>query len=186
MDIKNLITFVHVAELGNFSRAAVRLGYSQPTISVQIRQLEEELGFRLFDRIGHAVRLTDKGRDTLIYAQQVCRLCQQMTLADPEDSVRETLIRVATSDSLSGSLLFECFPYIRKTHRGILLELTTAGTSDLFRSLDHNDVDIVCTLDSRIYNTNYQIAAEKKSVFISLCLRIALLQRKIFLPRRIC
>ena len=51
MDIRNLTTFVHVAELGNFSRAAERLGYSQPTVSVQIRQLEQELGFRLFDSI---------------------------------------------------------------------------------------------------------------------------------------
>ena len=162
MDIRNLTTFVHVAELGNFSRAAERLGYSQPTVSVQIRQLEEELGFRLFDRIGHAVRLTDKGREALTYAQQVCRLCQQMTLEDPEDTRRESLIRVATSDSLSASLLFECFPYIRKSHPGIRLELTTAGTSDLFSLLDHNDVDIVCTLDSHIYNTNYRIAAEKE------------------------
>lgn len=162
MDIRNLTTFVHVAELGNFSRAAERLGYSQPTVSVQIRQLEEELGFRLFDRIGHAVRLTDKGRDALAYAQQVCRLCQQMILEDPENLERETLIRVATSDSLSASLLYECFPCIRKAHPGIHLELTTAGTTDLFRLLDHNEVDIVCTLDSHIYNTNYKIAAEKK------------------------
>ena len=110
MDIRNLTTFVHVAELGNFSRAAERLGYSQPTISVQIRQLEEELGFRLFDRIGHAVRLTDKGRDILVYAQQVCILCQQI-VEDNQEEERETLIRVATSDSLSESLLFECFRY---------------------------------------------------------------------------
>ena len=162
MDIRNLVTFVHVSELGNFSRVAERLGYSQPTISVQIRQLEDELGFRLFDRIGHAVRLTDKGREVLVYAQQICRLCQQMTLEDPENSNRETLIRVATSDSLSASLLFECFPHIRNTHRGIHMELTTAGTDDLFRMLDHNAVDMVCTLDSHIYNTNYRIAAEKK------------------------
>lgn len=162
MDIRNLTTFVHVAELGNFSRAAESLGYSQPTVSVQIRQLEEELGFRLFDRIGHAVRLTDKGRDALAYAQQVCLLCQQMALEDSEDVKKETRIRVATSDSLSASLLYECFPYIRKTHPGIHLELTTAGTAELFRLLDHNEVDIVCTLDSHIYNTNYLIAAEKK------------------------
>ena len=162
MDIRNLTTFVHVAELGNFSRAAERLGYSQPTISVQIRQLEQELGFRLFDRIGHAVRLTDKGRDTLAYAQQVCRLCQQMVLDNAEGEERETLIRVATSDSLSAPLLYECFPYIRKSHPGIHLELTTAGTEDLFSLLDHNEVDIVCTLDSHIYNTNYHIAGEKK------------------------
>ena len=52
MELKNLNTFVQVAELGSFSRAAERLGYAQPTISVQIKQLEEELGLRLFDRIG--------------------------------------------------------------------------------------------------------------------------------------
>ena len=162
MDIRNLTTFVHVAELGNFSRAAERLGYSQPTISVQIRQLEQELGFRLFDRIGHAVRLTDKGRETLAYAQQVCLLCQQMIEENPENEERKTLIRVATSDSLSASLLFECFPYIRERHPNIHLEVTTAGTEDLFRMLDHNEADIVCTLDNHIYNTNYQIAGEKK------------------------
>ena len=66
MDIKSLNTFIHVAELGSFSRAGERLGYSQPTVSVQIRQA---LGIRLFDRIGHAVRLTEKGRDMLFYAQ---------------------------------------------------------------------------------------------------------------------
>jgi len=162
MDIRNLVTFVQVAELGNFSRAAERLGYSQPTVSVQIRQLEEELGFRLFDRIGHAVRLTDKGRDALAYAQQVCLLCQQMTLEDPADVRKEVRIRVATADSLSASLLCECFPIIRSTHPGIRLELTTAGTGDLFRLLDQNEVDLVCTLDSHIYNTNYCIAGERK------------------------
>ena len=161
MDIRNLTTFVHVAELGNFSRAAERLGYSQPTISVQIRQLEQELGFRLFDRIGHSVRLTDKGRDVLSYAQQVCILCEQMTSGNLENTEKDSLIRVATSDSLSAPLLHECFPHIRKAYPHIHLELTTAGTEDLFRMLDHNDVDIVCTLDSHIYNTNYRIAGEK-------------------------
>ena len=162
MDIKNLTTFVHVAELGNFSRAAERLGYSQPTISVQIRQLEQEFGFRLFDRIGHAVRLTEKGHDILAYAQQVCNLCQQMVEDNTENEERETLIRIATSDSLSASLLYECFPYIREKYPYIHLELTTAGTGDLFQMLDHNEADIVCTLDSHIYNTSYKIEGEKK------------------------
>lgn len=161
MDIKNLTTFVQVAELGSFSRAGQRLGYSQPSISVQIRQLEEELGFRLFDRIGHAVRLTDKGRETLPYAQQVCRLCQQMS-ADGEETERPVLIRLATSDSLSSCLLLDNFLRFREGHPNISLNLTTAGTDEMFRLLDHNEVDLVCTLDSHIYNTNYVIAGEKK------------------------
>jgi len=162
MEIKNLTTFVQVAELGSFSRAGERLGYSQPSVSVQIRQLEEELGFRLFDRIGHAVRLTDKGRDVLAYAQQVCLLCQQMTLENPQDRQKDTLIRLATSDSLIEGLALDCLPRIRQLHPGIRVNLATAGTGGLFRMLDHNDADLVCTLDSRIYNTNYIIAGEKK------------------------
>lgn len=162
MDIKNLTTFVHVAELGNFSRAGERLGYSQPSISVQIRQLEEELGFRLFDRIGHAVRLTDKGREALRYAQEVLRLCRQMSLDSPEDAGRDVLIRMAASDSLSAYLLEERFSPIRSRYAGIRISLTTAGTGELFRLLDHNEVDLVYTLDSHIYNANYVIAGEEK------------------------
>lgn len=162
MDIRNLTTFVQVAELGSFSRAAERLGYSQPTVSVQIRQLEQDLGFRLFDRIGHAVRLTDRGRDSLVYAQQVCLLCQQMSQHSGENEIREVLIRLATSDSLSAWLLNESFPKLRQLHPGIHLNLTTAGTDDLFRMLDQNEADLVCTLDSHIYNTNYVIAAEEE------------------------
>lgn len=162
MDLKNLITFVHVAEVGSFSRAAERLGYSQPTISVQIRQLEQELGFRLFDRIGHAVRLTDKGRDALHYAQQVCRLCQQMADDTAEQEKKTTLIRLATSDSLSTCLLQDNFLRLRSNHPHISLNLTTAGTDEMFRLLEHNEVDLVCTLDSHIYNTNYVIAGEEK------------------------
>ena len=162
MDIRNLNTFVQVAELGSFSRAAERLGYSQPTISVQIRQLEQELGFRLFDRIGHAVRLTDQGHQALRRAQQVCLLCHQMTEGSADEETHDVLIRLATADSLSGQLLHENFSRLRQSYPGIRLNLTTAGTDALFRLLDHNEVDLVCTLDSHIYNTNYIIAGEEK------------------------
>ena len=84
MDLRNLTTFVEVAELGSFSRAAEKLGYSQPTISVQIRQLEETLGVKLFDRIGHAVRLTAKGQDLLQYAQHMCHLFQEPYYLQPQ------------------------------------------------------------------------------------------------------
>ena len=51
MQLRNLITFIHVAELGSFTKAAEQLGYSQSTISFQIKQLEEELECLLFERI---------------------------------------------------------------------------------------------------------------------------------------
>lgn len=159
MDIKNLNTFIQVAESGSFSRAGEILGYSQPTVSVQIRQLEQELGTKLFDRVGHMVRLTQKGHDILRCAQQILHISQQMTRESPETT---TVIRLATADSLCIPLLSRQFSILRKVHPGISIHLTTAGTGELFRMLDHNEVDLVCTLDNHIYNSNYVIASEER------------------------
>ena len=65
MEIRNLITFVQVAELNSFTKAAKALGYSQSTISFQIKQLETELDCLLFERINHTISLTEKGRELL-------------------------------------------------------------------------------------------------------------------------
>ena len=160
MDIKNLITFIQVAESGSFSKAGEILGYSQPTVSVQIRQLEEALGAQLFDRIGHAVRLTEQGHRLPPYAQQVVRLCSEMT--QPGKAEKPALIRLATADSLCTPLVMGPLAHLHRNHPNMLLQVTTAGTGQLFSLLDQNEVDIVCTLDSHIYNTRYVIAAEEQ------------------------
>lgn len=162
MDIKNLQTFIQVAELSSFSRAGEQLGYSQPTVSVQIRQLEQELGVQLFDRIGHAVRLTEQGHRLLPYAQQVCQLCTQMTDHPAGQPEKPAIIRLATADSLCVPLVMGPLAELRRRQPHILLNVTTAGTNQLFQLLDQNQVDIVCTLDSHIYNNRYIIAAEKR------------------------
>src|SRR5881392_1869985 len=61
MDFDQLNTFVEVAKLGNFSRAAEKVLRSQPAVSAQIRQLEQEYGHKLFDRSAKSVRLTPGG-----------------------------------------------------------------------------------------------------------------------------
>ena len=58
MEIRNLVTFLKVTELNSFSKAAEALDYSQSAVTVQIQQLERELGVRLFDRIGKNVSIT--------------------------------------------------------------------------------------------------------------------------------
>ena len=162
MDLRSLNTFVHVAESGSFTRAGEKLGYSQPTISVQIKQLETELGVKLFDRIGHTIRLTDKGHDVLQHAQKICLMCQEMELESSRQNEPRGIIRLAMGDSLCASLINSGFSRFRSLHPNISLKVTAAGTDEMFRLLDHNDVDIVCTLDNHIYNTSYVIAHEEK------------------------
>lgn len=162
MDLRSLNTFIQVAESGSFTRAGEKLGYSQPTISVQIKQLESELGIKLFDRIGHTIRLTDKGRDVLSHAQQICHMCQAMELESSRHDEPHGTIRLAMGDSMCSALLDQFLLLFRERYPKISLNIITAGTDEMFRLLDHNDVDIVCTLDHHIYNTNYVIAEEEK------------------------
>lgn len=94
MDLKQLETFVHVAELGSFTRAATVLRIAQPALSRQVRALEVELRQPLFDRNGRGVTLTDAGRRLLAHGrgilQQVARAKQ-----DLEDQRGEAAGRLA-------------------------------------------------------------------------------------------
>lgn len=74
MDFDQLRMFMEVARLGNFSRAAEKVLRSQPAVSAQIRQLEEEYGKKLFDRTSKRVRLTPAGEVLLEYARRLTDL----------------------------------------------------------------------------------------------------------------
>ena len=73
MEFRNINTFLKVAGTQNFSRAAQQLGYSQSAVTIQIRQLEEELQVQLFERIGKRVYLTEKGQEFVAYANEIMR-----------------------------------------------------------------------------------------------------------------
>lgn len=162
MDIKNLVTFIHVAELSNFTKAAVRLGYSQSTVSFQIKQLESELNTQLFERINHTVVLTERGKEVLKYAHQIHQLSQKLEETMQEGEAVRGHIRLAMADSLCDSLIDEKFLDFRKQYPGITLKVIAAGTQEMFRLLNQNEVEAILTLDNHIYNTEYVIAREKK------------------------
>lgn len=162
MDLQSLNIFIQVAELKNFTKAGVKLGYSQPTVSFQIKQLEEELGVKLFDRIGHTVTLTEAGHHALEYAQTICRMSEEMVQRVTHSREVSGVIKIGLPDSLCTPFIVKRFDSFREIYPGISLEVTNAGTDTMFHLLNHNQVDIICTLDSPIYDTNYVLAHEEK------------------------
>ena len=150
MDIRSLSVFVEAAELGSFTRAGQKLGYAQPTVSVQIKQLEQELGVPLFERIGHTITLTHEGRYALVQAQKILRTCQEMVRGVDANQQPMGTVRMATADSLCSPLVAHHFAAFRRKYPGVHLQLRTAGTETLLGLLDHNEVDVICTLDRHI------------------------------------
>lgn len=162
MDIRTLKTFVYAAELGGFTRAAEALGYSQSTVSFQIKQLETELGARLFDRVRHTVTLTERGREVLRYAQEISQLAEEMEQAMHAEKPVTGTIRLAAASSLCPALQGPAFLEFREKWPGISLKIVEADTNEMFRQLNHNEADLLLTLDSHIYSAEYAIAWEQR------------------------
>ena len=148
MDIKNLNTFIQVAELLSFTQAAEKLGYSQSTVSFQIRQLENELGVSLFDRINHTIALTHKGREMLQYAHEIMKIAGDMEKAASGDREIGGLVRIAIAQSLCDWLLTERFAALHRAYPGITMKIIAGDTEEMFRLLGRNEADIVFTLDN--------------------------------------
>lgn len=162
MDMKNINTFIYTAELGSFTKAAELLDYSQSTVSFQIRQLEEELGTVLFERINRTVALTDRGKEILRYAHRMKQLAGEMQeMVQPKQEVRGHL-RIAMSDSLCEEIAEKLFILLQQKYPEVTMKIVIAGTDEMFRLLNQNQVDFVYTLDRHIYHSDYVIVTESR------------------------
>lgn len=162
MELRNLITFTHVAELGSFTKAAEQLGYSQSTISFQIKQLEEELDCLLFERINHTISLTERGRELVSYAHQVRALTDEFKENLNKEVELSGHIHIVTPDSVCDDMITTNYIDFHNKFPNISIKFTTADTLVMFDMLDHNEADIIITLDTHSYNKDYVIAKEEQ------------------------
>ena len=161
MEIRNLITFVYVAELNSFTKAAKALDYSQSTVSFQIKQLENELDCLLFERINHKISLTDKGEELLAFARKIRYLTDEFnqTLSGPSEL--KGFLRIATADSLCEDMILRNYSDFYRKYPAISLKYIPADTDAMFSILDSNEADLMLTLDRHVYHQDYVIVKEE-------------------------
>ena len=162
MELRNLITFIHVAELGSFTKAAEQLGYSQSTISFQIKQLEDELGCLLFERINHTFTLTERGHELVTYAHQVRALTEDFKENLSKKEEPDGYIHIVTPDSVCEEMISAHYKDFHKKYPSIVIRFSTGDTSDMLNMIDHNEADVIITLDHRLFNKVYVIEKEQQ------------------------
>ena len=110
MNTKYLTTFKTILEAGSFQKAADRLNYTQSTVTFQIKQLEEELSLKLFEKIGRKMELTQAGKDILPYVDTMLLGEEQILNYGKSLSEITGTLKLALPDSI---LIYTMQPFIQ-------------------------------------------------------------------------
>jgi DNA-binding transcriptional LysR family regulator len=141
-DPELLATFLAVAETGSFTRAAERLGLSQPTVSQQVRRLEKAAGRMLVDRDTRQVRLTDNGDAMAGFARSILAAHAAADSYFSGTAMRGRL-RFGAADDLAITRLPSILRDFRQAYPQINLELTVNQSTPLYRRLKAGQLDLI-------------------------------------------
>lgn len=155
MEIRNLYTFLQVASTQNFTQASRILGYSQSNVSAQIKQLEEDVGVALFDRIGHGVVLTEYGQQLIPYAQQIVSLSMQMNSMLWTENKMMGVLHIGMAESLFDTCFEEIILRFTERFPNVKVDLTVETTPKMLEMLKKGQLDIACLIGDPMSNVDW-------------------------------
>ncbi|WP_460146768.1 LysR family transcriptional regulator [Pseudomonas sp. S2_A02] len=142
MNFRQLETFLVIAELGSFSAAADRLCVTQSTISARIIELEQDLGVELFDRSQRHVQLTFKGRELVVYAQQMETLSEQIKHTVGSKHSLTGIIRIGVAELVAMTWLPKFAALIRARYSGLQVEYEVGLNPFLSEGIRSGNLDL--------------------------------------------
>jgi DNA-binding transcriptional LysR family regulator len=143
--IRELKTLVAVAREGTFSAAGEKIGLTQAAVSAQMQRLESELGFILFDRKGRSARLNEMGHQTLLRAQELIRLYDN--LGSPTiDAPANTLVTVGAIASVQRSLLPAALTRFHRHHPQCRTRVIPGLSTELINLVDAGEIDMAMVI----------------------------------------
>lgn len=146
MELRHLRYFITVAEELNFSKAALKLYTAQPSLSQQIKDLEEDVGVRLLNRTKRKVELTDEGavfleqaRLTLAQADKAVAMARQVSQA------KQQMLRIGFVPVAEMKIFPYVLPNLRLQNSDLKIELLSLNNNEQMKALKKGDIDIAFT-----------------------------------------
>src|SRR3954454_20533847 len=143
MDFDQLVTFLEVVKLGNFSRAGQKVLRSQSAVSAQIRQIEEEYGERLLDRSGKTVRLTPAGEVFFEYVQRMITLYSESkrAVADQGQQPRGVLA-IGANEATCLYVLPDVFAKYSKIYPDVQISIYRNFSRKILERVNDGSIDV--------------------------------------------
>jgi LysR family cyn operon transcriptional activator len=157
MELRQLNYFIKAAEMLHFTEAAAASFVTQSTLSQQIKQLEEELGMLLFDRVGKQVRLTEAGNVFLVHARQI-----QLDVRKSKEAVFELNnlvigdLRIGVTYAFSSMLLPALQPFSGK-YPGIRIVVEYGTAGELEHKLKLAELDVILAFHDQTDNVGLEM-----------------------------
>ncbi len=141
MELRHLRYFLTAAQLQNFTQASNYLHITQPTLSHQIKQLEDEIGCQLFDRVGRSVRLTTAGELFKEYAKRALQEVESATDAIHElENLKQGRLTIGVFSSFSASLLPPILANFSTAYPGIKVTMLQLPTGEMEKRLHEGEL----------------------------------------------
>lgn len=142
MNLRDLRYLVAAADTEHFGRAAEQCHVSQPTLSGQIRKLEDTLGVALFERSHRSVMLTDAGREVAVHAREILEQVRQLeTVARSRQDPLSGELRIGVIPTLCAYLLPHLLPQLKQKYPGMHLVVFEETTEQLIARLREHEID---------------------------------------------
>lgn len=146
MELRHLRYFAAVVDAGGVSKAALRLRMTQPALGRQVRDLERELGIRLFDRIGRRVQLSAEGEEVLRRTRTLLSDAESLIERGRALTTGTTgLLRVGSTPQTLESLLVPFMARFRRSHPGIDVHFVEDGGPRLFGHIERGAIHLALT-----------------------------------------
>ena len=169
MELRHLATFRTVAATLNFTRSAHQLGYVQTNVSAHIQVLEQELGVRLFDRLGKKIALTEAGRTLLPYAERLLALQEEAKGVVTAHQAPQGTVRIGGPESICTYRLAPMLRALQANYPLVHPHFGTGPVATLIQRVREGSVDLGFLLDQPIsmHDLACQILAEEPVVLVS-------------------